>query len=315
MKKKNYFFRIISWLSQEGPNSSKHLSWYHPLAVFILHYLLNTVIITVLHDSFFIHLYPSGQENPSSEISEIQFRASIFLGFYLCSLILWRLVVEYNTNGPIYQKSVCYEATWLCNMTLFMGCYGLYTGRVLIAMAHVIAVSVDQLLWYVDLIGWSLSGFKNFPIGVAKYITWPNATFLTRMTCTHHLWTIPLLIYACDGITLVSYPFSAMIVVLNVLLSRFLIPLKISINWKDHPRNISNKHQSETHAGDCKYLNVNLSHELWKDIKFSFLAINDDSPPCSVYLFRLLWRWQLFNGIIFFIFLLPIDKYLFQGDY
>jgi len=48
-----------------------------------------------------------------------------------------------------------------------------------------------------------------------------------------------------------------------------------------------------------RYLNVNLSHELWKDITFDILQINHDEPPAALYLFRLLWRWQGFNTIVF----------------
>ena len=50
-----------------------------------------------------------------------------------------------------------------------------------------------------------------------------------------------------------------------------------------------------------RYLNVNLSYELWKDIQFSFLQINYDNPNIILYIFRLLWRWQLFNIIVFII--------------
>ena len=48
-----------------------------------------------------------------------------------------------------------------------------------------------------------------------------------------------------------------------------------------------------------KYLNVNLSHALWKDIQFAFLQISHDNPPAHIYLFRLLWRWQGFNALVF----------------
>ena len=61
---------------------------------------------------------------------------------------------------------------------------------------------------------------------------------------------------------------------------------------------------------EYKYLNVNLSHELWKDITFDFLQIQYyDDPPVGVYLWRLLWRrWQVLNWIIFFAVLRPFSK-------
>lgn len=60
-----------------------------------------------------------------------------------------------------------------------------------------------------------------------------------------------------------------------------------------------------------KYLNVNLSHELWKDITFDCLQIQHDNPSAGLYLIRLLWRWQVFNGIVFFFVLRPLSLYFF----
>ena len=91
-----------------------------------------------------------------------------------------------------------------------------------------IAVSIDQLLWWVDLAGWTISGFATFPIGVAKYLTWPNTSFATRITATHHLWTIPLALYAVGGqLHWESYVLSVYVVTSHVLLSRWLTPFTI----------------------------------------------------------------------------------------
>ena len=60
-----------------------------------------------------------------------------------------------------------------------------------------------------------------------------------------------------------------------------------------------NKDKDGDQKSISKYLNVNLSHELWKDIKIELLQINYDNPPVFRYLFRLLWRWQGFNTIVF----------------
>jgi len=68
----------------------------------------------------------------------------------------------------------------------------------------------------------------------------------------------------------------------NVLLSRWMTPACI-----------------EHSPSDVKYLNTNLSHELWKDITFDILQINYDNPPAGLYLFRLLWRWQGFNTLVY----------------
>lgn len=121
-----------------------------------------------------------------------------------------------------------------------------------------------------------------FPVGVAKYLTWPETSWTTRVTCTHHLWTIPLLLTASGGVvSYSSYFLSLIIMITNVSLSRLMIPNELRVGKK------------------YKYLNVNLSHELWKDINIEFLRINYDNPPCLLYLFRLLSRWQMFNTLCF----------------
>eukprot|EP00554_Chaetoceros_debilis_P012213 CAMPEP_0194122470 /NCGR_PEP_ID=MMETSP0150-20130528/50837_1 /TAXON_ID=122233 /ORGANISM="Chaetoceros debilis, Strain MM31A-1" /LENGTH=177 /DNA_ID=CAMNT_0038815359 /DNA_START=396 /DNA_END=925 /DNA_ORIENTATION=- len=176
-------------------------------------------------------------------------------------------------------------------MTLFMGGIGLWYGKELIIMAHLVAVSIDQVLWYVDLFGWLVSG--KFPIGVAKYLTWPATSFATRITSTHHLWTIPLLMYACGGIRLAAFPFSGLVIFTNVLISRWITPFTIDysclnntkkedVNTKDSTTSTTTTTTTTTTASTVNnrvtYLNVNLSHELWKDIEFDFLQIQNDNP-------------------------------------
>jgi hypothetical protein len=148
-------------------------------------------------------------------------------------------------------------------------------------------VGIDQLLWYVDLLVYFLSG--KFPIGVAGYLFWENTSWSTRITCTHHLWTIPLFLYAIRRLPTVALPLSAVIMVLNVTLSRCMTPAAIEVEYRE----------KGTAKLLHKYLNVNLSHALWKDIKISWLQINYDNPPALLYLWRLLWRWEAFNVLVF----------------
>lgn len=158
------------------------------------------------------------------------------------------------------------------------------------------------------------SGFQKFPVGVAKYITWPTTSWSTKFTCTHHLWTIPLILYGCSGLHWASFLLSMCIVVCHVLLSRWLTPFTIY-----HPSVINDKAdggikgeiQTAVDEQTMKYLNVNLSHELWKDITFPFLQIGYDNPPTSLYLFRLLWRWQVLNLLVFALVLLPLSTLMF----
>lgn len=88
---------------------------------------------------------------------------------------------------------------------------------------------------------------------------------------------MPLFVSAAGGVHVAAFPLGVVIVVVNVVLSRWLTPFQIP----------------------SKYLNVNLSHELWRDVKLDILQINYDDPPLFLYLFRLLWRWQCFNFLVF----------------
>ncbi len=87
----------------------------------------------------------------------------------------------------------------------------------------------------------------------------------------------------------------------NVSMSRWLTPFVLEA------RNNANDDKHEV----VKYLNVNLSHELWKDIKFDALQIKHDDPPTYLYLLRLFVRWQAFNGIVFFVVVYPLSLFYF----
>ena len=45
------------------------------------------------------------------------------------------------------------------------------TGDSHLLSVSIVVVSVDQLLWYLDLVGFLIK--RKFVIGVAKYIIWP----------------------------------------------------------------------------------------------------------------------------------------------
>lgn len=352
---------LFQFLSQQqgqgqGPNAHKHTTWKHPILVCLLHYTITTAILLPLHDYYiqFFNLNTgigtgidmnNTNTNDSTNTNMINIlhaqdksqQIASFTIQYFTLLITYRILQ--NKTSPLLQKACLYENTWLCNSTLYFGAIGLYTHRPLLVTSHLIAVSIDQILWYVDLTGFVLSRGGTFPIGVAKYLTWPETSFATRVTCTHHLWTIPVLLYGCwcwtlthgngdvsgfgdgdgdgngDGnqgqgqLTLkdfmgaAAYGFSAIVMSLSVGLSRWMTPFFITD---------VHAHDAKAKTGtNTKYLNVNLSHELWRDITFDFLQIQHDNPSTGIYLFRLLWRWQLLNGIIFVLVLRPLSQWFF----
>ncbi len=143
-----------------------------------------------------------------------------------------------------------------------------------------------------------------------------------------------MFIYACKGFEypIETYTLSFFIIILNVCLSRWLTPFilerrktlsKYSEKKEDNDKKSTfGCNASTLICTPCttpttttydyeyqleKYLNVNLSHELWKDIKIEALQIQRDNPPTWLYLFRLLWRWQVFNGIVFVMVLYPLS--------
>lgn len=64
-----------------------------------------------------------------------------------------------------------YEVSWACNLCMLEVIYGLITQDGRLLEAAFITVSVDQILWYVDILGYAVK--RKFPVGVAKYLIWP----------------------------------------------------------------------------------------------------------------------------------------------
>ena len=319
--------RFWVWLRQEGPKGWKHANdWKHPIVVALLQYIIVWNVCIFYNDRLVV--LPTMPEYNNTHIA-------VWLGFYVIWMFGWRFWLFYSDK--VERQGVLYEYSWMCNSTLIMTSLSIMTHRPLVSLAHAMAVSIDQILWYVDLLGYLLFRYvqtqslfvlyeiyynkiiasctqyslffffsldkklylyilfifgnndcRKFPIGVAKYLTWPNTNWMTRLTCTHHLWTIPLILYNTIVTTegfVYAFGLSMIIVCINVILSRFWSPSLI------HP---------------TKYLNVNLSHSLWKDITFSWLQIETDHPTTTIYIFRLLWRWYLFNLLITTFILYPI---------
>lgn len=119
-----------------------------------------------------------------------------------------------------------------------------------------------------------VSDRKKFPIGVSKYLFWPGTTWASRLTSSHHLWTIPLVLWAnVESLHVLTLPLSALAVIVNVSLSRLLIPHWIAASERD---------KLAEH-----YLNVNLAYEVWSDVKVPILYIFEDRIPHLIRLFVL----------------------------
>lgn len=138
----------------------------------------------------------------------------------------------------------------------------------------------------------------SFPIGVTKYLFWPGTTWASRVTSTHHFWTVPLVMWASGGaLEWRALPLSFIIVAINVLLSHWMTPHSIMFPKEDLG---GNGDGHDCRGGltkkDVLYLNLNLAHELWTDLHIGFLLIGEGKIP---YLIRLLVWWSFCNSLVF----------------
>jgi len=170
---------VLGWLSHAGPTHPKHRGWVHPVAVLLVHYFLAFFISLQLHDRLvdFYYTYYHAEFPLCHVDTTLQARrnaAAVWLVFYGTAIFIWRLFFrpEPGQTKPGLAWPILYEYCWLCNVSLWMGAWALYTGRPILASALCVTVGIDQLLWYVDLAGYALTG--KFPVGVAKYLTWPQ---------------------------------------------------------------------------------------------------------------------------------------------
>lgn len=63
-------------------------------------------------------------------------------------------------------------------------------GNSLLVGACLVAICLDQTLWYLDVLSYILR--RKWLIGVASYLVWPDTTYLKIFTTLHHLWFLPL---------------------------------------------------------------------------------------------------------------------------
>lgn len=155
------------------------------------------------------------------------------------------------------------EVLWGCNTALMLGGVGAYFGRPLMVGGAVCVVAVDQLCWYVDVIGFV--GWGKFPVGVAKYIWKKETTWVHRLTGTHHLWFIPWSLHWLSthgGLPRGSFWIAVGVTAVIAILARALTPYAV--------RN----------ENDLVHVwNVNLGYEFYEDVAIPPLHIFDHEAP------------------------------------
>ena len=138
--------QIWMWLRQEGPKGWKHANdWKHPIIVCLLQYVIVWNVCILYHDC--LQLSTTKTTTSLTDFNGI----AILLVLYIIWMFGWRFWL-FNSN-KVERQGVMYEYSWMCNSTLIMTSLSILTHRPLISLAHAMAVSIDQILWYVDLLG------------------------------------------------------------------------------------------------------------------------------------------------------------------
>jgi hypothetical protein len=141
---------VLRWLQEDGPKAPKHRGKYHPPATFVLHYIVVAIFTVTAHD-WLILVYSSKEDRwPCSDINRQQY-VGVFLGIYFLVFFSCRLALRWR--DPDYYVEF-YKQTFLCSVTILHSAVGFYTNRPILAQSFSVAVGIDQILWYVDLVGY-----------------------------------------------------------------------------------------------------------------------------------------------------------------
>ena len=152
---------------------------------------------------------------------------------------------RFSQNGFVAM----YEMLWACNQSLLIVGISIIQGNGGLLRAGLIIASTDQILWYLDLTGYMF--LRKFPIGVAKYIVWPETTKMRLLTTFHHIWFLPLGLYlsspSAPGFTFRVFAVSMIMATLLVYIGLVSCPKEIVVNHKkDKPAQVI-------------YMNLNIS--------------------------------------------------------
>ena len=146
----NQGYQFLSWIAYDKSTSSKHREWLHPIIVCLIHYTIVGSISVGAHDLLLYGHDTTDDAECSFEVSTFRRNVAISCGWYTFAMQACRLYTLDN------KQAVVYEMTWLCNVTLVMGPLGLYWNRPIIASAYCITIGIDQLLWYIDLLWYTM---------------------------------------------------------------------------------------------------------------------------------------------------------------
>jgi len=248
---------LVQWILVDADDRHpKHTTgWAHPIFTFLVGILCSPCLGYYGADRL--------SHFSSTSISHGESLNDIFLGIFL---ILYQFVTVVARVGTL-GYSVLYEQLWACNVAQSLAAVGIITSRPTMVGAACLAVAIDQICWYVDILSRVFMG--KYIIGVAKYLDWPETTTVTRATSFHHLWFLPVCLWhlrCVGGMPSSSFLLSSFGVCIMSVMSRLLVPFKIK------------KGNSLKKTDELVYSNVNMTHEFWKDIPVDLLHRMDGKP-------------------------------------
>jgi len=265
---------LFDWCFKPDKNDKKHKGWKHPIFSLLVMSLTSLMTCSYLAARFIA-------KNPKLA-AEIPYILRTKWGFFL--LAYW--IVMLGSRLTTQQSRAFYDMLWACNISILLAIYGLAKNSSLLIGTSLVTIACDQLLWYADILSYLI--FGKFYIGVAAYLIWPETTITTKLTSTHHLWFIPLLVSILKksgGLKTASYKISVVLTMILSFLSRVMLPKTLP--------GAEGKHDT--------YMNMNLSWELWKDVKVGFIHkfLKDESAVKTLTTNQFLW-----NGLNYSAFLL-----------
>lgn len=276
----------MRWFLQGGPDAKKHKERTHPIVTFIFHYVAVTAVIFFAHDALVdaVSPYLGNSDRKECVVSSDMIRrrqiVGRFLAIYFSLYFCVRLALQRKSKPYLFYAEF-YQQTFMCSVTVANSAFGFYCNRPIVAQAFCVAVGIDQLLWYFDIVGFLFLG--TFPIGVCKYLFKPGSNWINRITSSHHLWTIPLVLWVSGGVFhWLALPLSFVLVPISVFISHSMTPVAIRTSKEDD--------------GQDLYLNINLSHEMWADVKLRIFLIGERKFP---YVVRLISWWYILNILTF----------------
>ena len=226
----------------------RHGNWAHPF--FTMMGIFTFVIVTTILAHDYIVTHSDEYRTSMAERANYQTNFHPWMAYFFLTYLFVMVLCRYLDCGSY----IFYETVWCCNSSLILASIGILTHRPLLIGASVAGVCCDQLLWYVDCVGYLL--FGKFKVGVAKYLIWPETSWSKKYLCTHHLWFLPMALYALGWhLPVYSFILSCIFTSASTGICRFTTPML----WKD------------IYNGHTHYMNINAAHEFWKDAKVPIL--------------------------------------------